>query len=125
MSLSDNQSWQEPASFQLGGPASLKRLDFLLFKDEDSVTPYREEHLWVNVIERESSEQDNSSQIDTSEKINASATKLPITMEQKGKFVVLGMGEDDSDGDSHLPQMEAIRPDRSRIQGRFEPPDRG
>ncbi len=129
VSLSDNQSWQEPSRFQLGDPAGPKRLDFLLFKDGDSVTPYREKHLLVSVIEDESRESNNSSQIKTPEKalltqgspermkmapteepfsyqINASATEPPITMEQKGKFAVLGTGENNSDGDSHVPRWK-------------------
>jgi hypothetical protein len=42
----------------------------------------------------------------SSYQINASATKPPITMEQKGKFVVLGLGDNDSDSDSHVPRWK-------------------
>lgn len=88
--LEHNQSWQEPVSYRLSGPAGSKRLDFLLFKEGDSLYPYREERLLINVSENDSNEPANLSAI------NLSSEKAAI-MEQKSRVVVLGVG----DGGSH------------------------
>jgi uncharacterized membrane protein len=47
--LDHNQTWESPVSYALQQPGDNQKLEFLLYKEYNFTTPYRDLHLWVNV----------------------------------------------------------------------------
>lgn len=111
MMLSRNQSWEGPVSGILNGSLGRQRLDFLLFKEGNLSTPYRQDQLWINLTEAKSDDSMNFSKINESSDLNASEKKPPVTLEQNTKVVVLGIG-DDSGGSAST--MAGIKPSSSQ-----------
>jgi uncharacterized membrane protein len=50
--LEHNQTWESPVSYALQQNGNNQKLEFLLYKDYNFTTPYRDLHLWVNVSQR-------------------------------------------------------------------------
>ncbi|NMB86597.1 MAG: DUF1616 domain-containing protein, partial [Methanothrix sp.] len=92
LTLSRNETWRGPVSFILNGQAGGHRLDFLLFEDYDYSAPSQEDHLWINLSENKSM-QNNSMQNTTSDK-NSS-----VTDEQRGKVSILSASKGGSQVD--------------------------
>lgn len=51
LKLDHNQTWESPLSYVLEVPGDQKKLEFLLYKEDNFTVPYRDLHLWVNVTE--------------------------------------------------------------------------
>jgi len=49
LALNNNETWKKNISFVTNKEVINKRLEFLLFKENNFASPYRELHLWVNV----------------------------------------------------------------------------
>ncbi len=47
--LQHNETRKVPLNYVLHKPGDRQKLEFLLFRDDDLTTPYRNLHLWVNV----------------------------------------------------------------------------
>jgi uncharacterized membrane protein len=56
MSLGHNQTWEQSVSYILRKPGKSQKLEFLLYKDDNFTSPYRDLHLWVNVSGNNSSD---------------------------------------------------------------------
>lgn len=50
--LQHNQTWEKPVNYVLYKPGNEQKLEFLLFKENNFTSPYRDLHLWVNVSEK-------------------------------------------------------------------------
>ncbi len=50
--LEDNQTWERPVNYTLHRVGDNQKLEFLLYKEDNFTTPYRDLHLWVNVSTR-------------------------------------------------------------------------
>jgi uncharacterized membrane protein len=50
--LEHNQTWESPVSYALQQTGNNQKLEFLLYKDYNFTTPFRDLHLWVNVSQR-------------------------------------------------------------------------
>lgn len=51
LSILHDQKWEEPVSFSFEEPHENLKVEFLLFKEEDS-KPYRSLHLWVDICQK-------------------------------------------------------------------------
>lgn len=49
VTLSHNETWEEPLTFTPPTEGKGMKLEFLLFNETDKNTPYRDLHLWINV----------------------------------------------------------------------------
>lgn len=49
VTLSHNETWEEPLTFTPPTEGKNMKLEFLLFNETDKNTPYRDLHLWINV----------------------------------------------------------------------------
>jgi uncharacterized membrane protein len=50
ISLENNQTWEKNFNFLANKTGKDEKLEFLLYKENNFTVPYRELHLWVNVI---------------------------------------------------------------------------
>ena len=57
LTLQHNQTWEEPVGYILHEPGDQQKLEFLLYKEGNFTTSYRDLHLWVNVSTGEESSQ--------------------------------------------------------------------
>lgn len=55
INLAHNATWEEPLTFTPSLEGENMKLEFLLFNETDSDTPYRDLHLWINVKSTEAS----------------------------------------------------------------------
>lgn len=55
INLAHNATWEEPVTFTPSLEGENMKLEFLLFNETDSDTPYRDLHLWINVKSAEAS----------------------------------------------------------------------
>lgn len=55
LSLEHNQTWEQPVSYAIHKIGNGQKLQFLLYKDGNFTAPYRDLHLWVNVMQSNSS----------------------------------------------------------------------
>ncbi|WP_440953433.1 DUF1616 domain-containing protein [Methanococcoides sp. FTZ1] len=51
ITLSHNETWEKEVTFTPGSAGDNMKLEFLLYKDNDMTKPYRELHLWIDVME--------------------------------------------------------------------------
>ncbi|MCX6673538.1 MAG: DUF1616 domain-containing protein [Methanothrix sp.] len=96
--LGRDESWQDLVSFILTGQAKSpgpEALDLLLYKEGDLSSPYKEEHLWVNLSQYNSAKSSSQSQVANSTGINS-----PVIFEDKSKVTVLSTGGGDMGGGS-------------------------
>jgi uncharacterized membrane protein len=49
LTLAHNETWEKPVSYVLNHTGDLQKLEFLLYKEGNFTSPYRDLHLWVNV----------------------------------------------------------------------------
>ncbi len=99
--LADNETWESMLGFVLEGQPGQQRLDLLLFKEGDSTTPYKSEHLLVDLVDDQSEDQEEMEN-STNESM-ASSDGLPVSFEEKTKVTVLSAGG----GGSSVAQVSA------------------
>jgi uncharacterized membrane protein len=88
--LADNETWESMLGFVLEGQPGRQRLDLLLFKEGDSTTPYKSEHLLVDLVDDQSEDQEEMEN-STNESM-ASSDGLPVSFEENTKVTVLSAG---------------------------------
>ena len=49
LTLAHNETWEKPVSYVLNHTGDLQKLEFLLYKEGNFTSSYRDLHLWVNV----------------------------------------------------------------------------
>jgi len=106
--LGRDESWQDLVSFILTGQAKSpgpEALDLLLYKEGDLSSPYKEEHLWVNLSQNNSAKSSSQSPVANSTGINstgfnATENNSPAIFEYKSKVTVLSAGGGDMGGGS-------------------------
>jgi uncharacterized membrane protein len=49
LTLLHNETWEKPVFYVLNHTGDRQKLEFLLYRDGDFTSPYRDLHLWVNV----------------------------------------------------------------------------
>ena len=54
LTLSHNETWEKPVSYVINHTGSSQKLEFLLYKEGNFTSPYRDLHLWVNVSQNSS-----------------------------------------------------------------------
>ena len=99
--LADNETWESMLGFVLEGQPGQQRLSLLLFKEGDSTTPYKSEHLLVDLVDDQSEDQEEMEN-STNESM-ASSDGLPVSFEEKTKVTVLSAGG----GGSSVAQVSA------------------
>ena len=99
--LADNETWESMLGFVLEGQPGRQRLSLLLFKEGDSTTPYKSEHLLVDLVDDQSEDQEEMEN-STNESM-ASSDGLPVSFEEKTKVTVLSAGG----GGSSVAQVSA------------------
>jgi uncharacterized membrane protein len=52
IALAHNNTWKQPVSYVLNESGDWQKLEFLLYRESNLTSPYRDLHLWVNVSER-------------------------------------------------------------------------
>ncbi len=52
IALAHNNTWEQPVSYALNESGDWQKLEFLLYRESNLTSPYRDLHLWVNVSER-------------------------------------------------------------------------
>jgi uncharacterized membrane protein len=52
IALAHNNTWEQPVSYVLNESGDWQKLEFLLYRESNLTSPYRDLHLWVNVSER-------------------------------------------------------------------------
>ena len=98
LNLDLNETWRGRLGFALSGSPGLQRLDLQLFREGDFSTPYREEHLDVDLLEDASlnapqNESQDADQNNTnSAGINTTENSSPVILEEKSKVTVLSAG---------------------------------
>ncbi len=50
ISLENREKWEKTVSFQVAKPSDAVKVEFLLFKEGQNATPYRQLKLWVKVV---------------------------------------------------------------------------
>jgi len=88
--LGDNETWDSMLGFVLTGQPGKQRLDLLLFKEGDSTTPYKSEHLLVDLIDEQSEDRDTSE--NSSNESAESSVSLPVSFEEATKVTILSAG---------------------------------
>ena len=83
MLLGNNESWKGPVDCAIDKTGSHQKLDLLLFKDGDFSEPYLEDHIWVDVMEKEGGNESASLQVGNSSLSASSAKTAAATNEQK------------------------------------------
>jgi uncharacterized membrane protein len=92
--LADNESWDSMLGFVLEGEPGRKELALLLFKDTESTSPYKSEHILIDLIDDQPINQDSvESSINES---TEDSTGLPVSFEERTKVTVLSAGGDGS-----------------------------
>ncbi len=51
--LGENETWNRTIELKPGMAGTMMKMDFLLYADNDTLAPYRECYLWINVTEPE------------------------------------------------------------------------
>ena len=54
LTLPHNETWEKPVSYVINHTGSSQKLEFLLYKEGNFTSPYRDLHLWVNVSQNSS-----------------------------------------------------------------------
>jgi uncharacterized membrane protein len=54
LTLAHNETWERPVSYVLNHIGDRQKLEFLLYRESNFTSPYRDLHLWVNVSENRS-----------------------------------------------------------------------
>jgi uncharacterized membrane protein len=49
LTLLHNETWEKPVSYVINHTGYRQKLEFLLYKERNFTSPYRDLHLWVNV----------------------------------------------------------------------------
>ena len=49
LTLLHNETWEKPVDYVLNHTGDSQKLEFLLYKEGNFTSPYRDLHLWVNV----------------------------------------------------------------------------
>ncbi|MGV8089068.1 MAG: DUF1616 domain-containing protein, partial [Methanothrix sp.] len=88
--LADNETWESMLGFVLEGQPGQQRLDLLLFKEGDSTTPYKSEHLLVDLVDDQSDDQEEME--NSTNGSMASSDGLPVSFEENTIVTVLSAG---------------------------------
>ncbi|MFZ3148243.1 MAG: DUF1616 domain-containing protein [Methanothrix sp.] len=123
--LGGDESWQDQISFMLTGRAKSpgpEALDLLLYKEGELTSPYKEERLWVNLSQTNSSKSSSQTQsVDSrdmyinSTGLNVTKNNSPVILEDQSKVTVLsegsagmggGMGGSSSSGSSQTEEKK-------------------
>ena len=54
LALPHNETWEKPVSYVINHTGHSQKLEFLLYKEGNLTSPYRDLHLWVNVSQNSS-----------------------------------------------------------------------
>ncbi len=54
LTLAHNETWERPVSYVLNHIGDRQKLEFLLYREGNFTSPYRDLHLWVNISENRS-----------------------------------------------------------------------
>ena len=54
LALPHNETWEKPVSYVINHTGHSQKLEFLLYKEGNFTSPYRDLHLWVNVSQNSS-----------------------------------------------------------------------
>ena len=90
LSLADNETWDSMLGFVLMGQPGQQMLDLHLFKEGEITTPYKSEHLPIDLLDVESEDPDTS--LDSSIESNSNSTGSPVSFEETTKVTVLSAG---------------------------------
>lgn len=111
--LADNESWDSMLGFVLEGEPGRKELALLLFKDKESTSPYKSEHILIDLIDDQPINQDSvEGSINES---TADSTGLPVSFEERTKVTVLsagGSGSSASQASESAPTSSAKPPSK-------------
>ena len=88
LSLADDETWDSMLGFMLSGQPGRQSLELLLFKEGDS-TPYKSDHLLLDLLEEEPMYPDKS--LNSSIESNNISTGTPVSFEETTKVTVLSV----------------------------------